>query len=243
MSRILVVEDEEHIAAGLAFNLRNAGYEVDVARDGEHALDAVSRRGYDLLLLDVMLPGGKDGFEVARSIRRSGDYTPIVMLTARDLREDRIAGLDAGADDYLVKPFDLDELLARVRGHLRRRAWTRTDPAAAGANGAHAGEPLAALEFGEGCRVDFKSFRARTVDGREVELSQKEAMIMRLFAEREGDVVTRATLLEEVWGEPRSLETRTMDNFILRLRRYFEPEPSNPRHILSVRGAGYRFVK
>jgi len=251
MSRILVVEDEEHIALGLSFNLRNAGYEADVVRSGDEALEAVKRRGYDLVLLDVMLPGGKDGFEVARTIRKTGDYTPIIMLTARDMREDRIAGIDAGADEYVSKPFDLDELLARVRGHLRRRAWMRAEPAGAGAGasphsagaGRAGGEPPALLEFGRGCKVDFRSFRGIGCDGAELELSQKEAMIMRLFAEREGEVVTRAMLLEQVWGEPRSLETRTMDNFILRLRKYFEPEPGNPRHILSVRGAGYRFVK
>ncbi len=237
MSRILIVEDETHIADGLAFNLQNAGYQVEVARDGAAALDAVERRPPDLVLLDVMLPGGLDGFGVSRAIRRAQKFMPIVMLTARDLRDDRIAGLDSGADDYLTKPFDLDELLARVRGHLRRRAWT-----ANGGGAAAAGAGGHVLEFGEGCRVDFQSFKARNCDGREIELSQKEAAIMRLFAERPGEVVTRATLLEQVWGEPKTLETRTMDNFILRLRKYFEREPSNPRHILSVRGAGYRFA-
>jgi DNA-binding response OmpR family regulator len=239
VSRILIVDDEAHIADGLAFNLRNAGYEVEVARTSAAALEALGRGArFDLVLLDVMLPGDRDGLEVARMIRRGQDFTPIIMLTAKDLRDDRIAGLDAGADDYITKPFDLDELLARVRGHLRRRAWMS---AAAGEPGGH--KPFENLEFGDGCKVDFQTYQARTVDGREVALSQKEAMIMRLFAEHEGQVVTRATLLEKVWGEPRTLETRTMDNFILRLRRYFEKEPGNPRHILSVRGAGYRFVR
>jgi len=239
VSRILLVEDEAHIAHGLAFNLRNAGYEVELARTGPEALALIRRRPFDLVLLDVMLPGDQDGFEVARAIRRARDFTPILMLTAKDLRDDRISGLDAGADDYVTKPFDLDELLARVRGHLRRLAWLR-GPAPGERVGAKASD---SLEFGEGCRVDFRTYRARTIDGREVELSQKEAMIMRLFAEREGEVVTRATLLEEVWDEPPTLETRTMDNFIMRLRRHFEREPGNPRHILSVRGAGYRFVR
>jgi DNA-binding response OmpR family regulator len=238
MSRILIVEDEAHIADGLAFNLQNNGYEVAIARSGLEALEAVRRASFDLVLLDVMMPGEKDGIEVAREIRRQRDYTPIIMLTARDLRDARIEGIDAGADDYVTKPFDLDELLARVRGHLRRRAWSRTPPPEAAAS-----PPETVLEFGDGCRVDFHSFRARTVDGRDVELSQKEAMIMRLLAEHEGEVVTRATLLERVWGEPGTLETRTTDNFIMRLRRYFEREPGNPRHILSVRGAGYRFVR
>jgi two-component system alkaline phosphatase synthesis response regulator PhoP len=241
MSRILVVEDEEHIASGLRFNLRNAGYEVVAVRTGEEAVAARSGEPFDLILLDVMLPGPLSGYDVARAFRRAEDYTPIIMLTARDLREDRVAGMDSGADDYVVKPFDLDELLARVRANLRRRSWTRSS--AANGHAPPAREPGQVFEFGQGCRVDFQSYRARTVDGREVELSQKELAIMKLFSERAGEVLTRAKLLEEVWGAPATLETRTMDNFMMRLRRYFEKDPAHPEHIVSVRGAGYRFVR
>lgn len=245
MSRILIVEDERHLAEGLEFNFHNAGYEVRLARTAGEALAALERERFDLVILDRMLPGSQDGLEVARAVRKAKNYTPIIVLTALALREDRIAGLEAGADDYVTKPFDLDELLARVRGLLRRQAWSRGGaPAAAPGPSAADGRPprREPLEFG-GCRIDFQTLKARTVDGREVELSPKEAAIMRLFADREGEVITRATLLEEVWGEPGTLETRTTDNFILRLRRYFEPEPSAPRYILSVRGAGYRFTR
>ena len=231
-ARVLVVEDEAHLAEGLAFNLENAGYETRVARSAPEALDLVARERWDLVILDRML-GAADGVDVARAVRRAKNYTPIIMLTALHAASDRIDGLNAGADDYVTKPFDLDELLARVRGVLRRAAWTRTETPAA--------RP-ATLEFGP-CRIDFRTLRARTVDGRDVELSPREAAIMRLFAEREGEVVTRRTLLEEVWGEPGTLETRTTDNFIMKLRKYFEPEPGAPRYILSVRGAGYRFTR
>jgi DNA-binding response OmpR family regulator len=236
VSRVLVVEDEAHLAEGLVFNLENAGYEVRLARSLPDAIEAFERESFDLVVLDRMLPGG-DGLDVARAVRRAKNYTPILVLTARNQPEDRVAGLDAGADDYVTKPFELDELLARVRGMLRRQAWTR-------AGRSHNGEAkrLATLEFG-GSRIDFGTLKAHTFAGEEVELSPKEAAIMRLFAEREGEVVTRKLLLEEVWGETAAVETRTTDNFILRLRKYFEPEPSAPRYILSVRGAGYRFVR
>jgi DNA-binding response OmpR family regulator len=245
VSRVLLVEDEEHLALGLRFNLENAGYEVALARTGRDALREVAAGGVDLVILDIMLPGEVDGWDVAREIRRGGIYVPILMLTARDTMEDRVRGLDAGADDYLTKPFDLDELLARVRGHLRRQVWDRrrdTPPT---------GEPRAeppgeeggdVLVFG-GCRVDFRTWKAISHTGEEVALSGKEVAMMRLFAEEEGQVIPRGRFLEKVWGEPGTLETRTVDNFILRLRKLFEPDPKNPRHILSVRGAGYRFVR
>lgn len=236
MSRILLVEDEDHLAEGLAYNLRNAGYDVDVAGTGEDALARLERGGsgrpgYDLLLLDVMLPG-LDGLEVAERLRKAGQILPIVMISARDRTADAIAGLDAGADDYITKPFDLDEVYARVRGALRRQVWGRTFPRSSQPSG---------MDFGQ-WRIDFQSFLATAPDGREVALSPKEAGILKLFAARPGEVISRETFLEEVWELPGSLETRTVDNFIRKLRQSLEENPSKPRHITSVRGAGYRFV-
>ncbi|MHC4932904.1 MAG: response regulator transcription factor [Planctomycetota bacterium] len=230
MSRILLVDDEEHLAEGMAFNLRNWGYDVDIAVTGEEALEAVAQSEYDLLLLDVMLPG-IDGLEVARRLREGGNTKPILMLTARNRSGDAIAGLDAGADDYICKPFDLDEVLARIRGALRREVWGR---AARGAL------EVEALQYGL-WRVDFQSYRAVHADGREFELTAKELAILRLFAARPGEVISRETFLEEVWGLPGSIETRTVDNFMRKLRLALEASPSKPEHILSVRGAGYRF--
>jgi DNA-binding response OmpR family regulator len=240
VSRVLLVEDEEHLALGLRYNLENAGYEVRLARSADDARAEIERGQFDLVILDVMLGHGDSGYAIARAIRRAGNYVPIIMLTARETREDRIEGIDAGADDYVTKPFDLEELLARVRGLLRRQAWTRRE--AGGAPAVEAGPREDVLAFGR-CRVDFQTFRARTHDGKDVELSSREAQVMRYFAEHEGEVVTRAAFLEKVWGEPGTLETRTVDNFILRLRKYFEANPKRPRHIQSVRGVGYRFVR
>ncbi len=231
MSRILLVEDEDHLAQGLAYNLRNAGYDVEIAGTGEAALEMVERRGFDLLLLDVMLPG-IDGLEVAAQLRKAGHIEPIVMLSAKDRTDDSVAGLDAGADDYITKPFDLDEVLARVRGALRRQVWGRTLAAPQGAK---------SFELGR-WQIDTQSFTATDPDGAEVELSPKELGILRLFAERPGEVISRETFLEEVWGMPGSLQTRTVDNFIRRLRQALEEHPSKPRYITSIRGAGYRFV-
>jgi two-component system, OmpR family, alkaline phosphatase synthesis response regulator PhoP len=231
MSRILLVEDEEHLAQGLAYNLRNAGYDVEIAGSGEDALEKVERQGFDLILLDVMLPG-ISGIEVARGLRKAEHIQPIVMLSAKDRTADAIAGLDAGADDYITKPFDLDEVLARVRGALRRQVWGRAFP------NNHAPE---SLEFGR-WRIDFQSFLATGPEGQELKLSPKELGILRLFAARPGEVISRETFLEEVWGMPGSLETRTVDNFIRKLRQALEEHPSRPRHITSIRGAGYRFV-
>jgi two-component system alkaline phosphatase synthesis response regulator PhoP len=243
--RVLVVEDEDHLAVGLRFNLENAGYEVSLARSADEALAAIAAGPVDLVVLDVGLAGGSDGYAVAQAVRRAGNFVPIIMLTARDLVEDRVRGIDAGADDYVTKPFDLDELLARVRGLLRRQVWARRGGAAAEgtAPGAAAGaEADGVLRFGP-CSVDFATYRAITHDGREVQLSPREAQVMRFFAEHEGEVVTRAMFLEKVWGDPATLETRTIDNFILRLRKLFEKRPRHPVHILSVRGVGYRFVR
>ncbi|MEM1180216.1 MAG: response regulator transcription factor [Acidobacteriota bacterium] len=235
MSRILLVEDEEHLAEGLAFNLRNAAYDVDVVGDGESALEAVQRNAYDLLLLDVMLPG-ITGLEVCQQLRKRGNMEPILIVSARDRVADAVTGMDSGADDYITKPFDLDMLLAKIRGMLRRQVWGRAE-----AGGERRTSRSEAMSFGD-WTVDFQAFTARHPDGREVELSPKELGMLRLFASRPGEVISRETFLEEVWEMPGSLETRTVDNFIRKLRQALEDRPSNPRHILSIRGAGYRFV-
>lgn len=245
MSVVLLVEDEEHLALGMRYNLENAGYEVRLARSGEAALAEIKRAPVDLVVLDVVLPGRLSGHDVARAIRHEGNIVPILMVSAREQVEERIRGLDAGADDYLPKPFELDELLARARGLLRRQVWHRRRSSAEGSEEEPPAPPGEAgtLEFGKGCRVDFRTCRAIDHQGREVQLTWKEAMTMRLLAEHEGEVIPRARFLEEVWGEPGTLETRTIDNFILRLRKHFERDPRRPQHILSVRGMGYRFVR
>ena len=245
MSHILLVEDEEHLAQGLAFNLRNAGYDVDVVESGEDCLAALDESSFDLILLDVMLPG-MSGLDVCKAVRRERRLEPIIMVSAKDRVEDAIAGIDAGADDYVTKPFDLDMLLAKVRGSLRRQVWGRTYGNGNGNGGAEEnGRAPQTFDFGW-WRVDFSTFRAERTDderkGEQVELSAKEVGILKLFSERPGEVVSRDTFLEEVWNLPASLETRTVDNFIHKLRQTLEDDPSKPRHIVSVRGAGYRYV-
>jgi len=231
VSRILLVEDEEHLAEGLAFNLRNNGYDVEVAATGEQALEATESASYDLILLDVMLPG-VDGFEVARTLRKRGNTRPILMITARVRSDDAIDGLDAGADDYITKPFDLDELLARIRGSLRRQVWDRA---------VSRREEPESMQYGK-WSIDFQSYLASDAEGIQLQLTATELAMLKLFAARPGEVISRETFLEQVWGLPGSLETRTVDNFIRKLRHALEENPSQPRHILSVRGAGYRYV-
>lgn len=229
--RVLVVEDEGHLAAGLKLNLDLEGYAVDVARSGREAgqrlagLDA-----YDAIVLDVMLPD-LDGFDLCRRIRDAGNFVPVIMLTARATPEDRVAGLEAGADDYLVKPFALDELLARVRSLLRRRAWERGDSRGRAGN---------VLVFGR-ARVDFDTHEV-LVDGAPAKLTQLEIDLLRYLAANADRVVSRDELLAKVWKLQNYSNSRTVDNFIARLRRRFEPAPQAPVHFLSVRGAGYRFV-
>ncbi len=231
MSRVLLVEDDDHLAEGLAYNLRNTGYEVETAASGEAALQATERRAFDLMLLDVMLPG-IDGLEVVRRLRKAGNRKPVLMITARNRADDAIAGLDAGADDYITKPFDLDEVLARIRGALRREVWARSDPE---------GDEPATLAYGP-WTVDFAAFLATAEDGRQQPLTATEAAMLRLFARRPGEVISRETFLREVWGRTGEIETRTVDNFVRKLRRALEPDPARPRHIVSVRAAGYKFV-
>lgn len=236
-ARVLVVEDDEAIATGLAFNLERKGYEVAVATDGIEGLERAMAAPFDLVILDVRLPG-IDGFQVCQRLRAAGNFTPILMLTARGQPDDVIFGLKMGADDYVIKPFDLAELLARVEGLLRRQEWARQ-----GGNGNGGAAPAG----GEGRKVfgdfwiDFDRFEAKTLEG-QVQLSQKEISVMRVFLARPNQVVTRRELLAEVWHLPHHPNERVVDNVIVALRQHFEMDSSKPRHIRSVRGVGYRFV-
>jgi DNA-binding response OmpR family regulator len=230
--RLLVIEDEEHLAAGLKLNLELEGYEVDVATTareaGEHLLRADA---YDAIVLDVMLPD-VNGFELCQKLRKAGNFTPVIMLTARSAAEDRVHGLEAGADDYLVKPFELDELLARVRSLLRRRQWERAEEVSTTRGGR--------VSFGQAV-IDFDSHDVR-VAGDSLKLTRLELDLVRYFVENAGRVIGRDELLEQVWKLRNYSTARTVDNFISRLRRHFEADPARPRHFLSVRGAGYKFV-
>jgi DNA-binding response OmpR family regulator len=233
MPRILVVEDEAHIAEGLAFNLEAEGYAVEVEGDGRAAAERVQAPpSLDLVILDLMLPG-LTGFEVARRTRASGNYVPILMLTAKDHPADMVRGIEEGADDYLTKPFKLDELLVRVRALLRRRRWDR----AAG------GEDESPREerFGR-VVVHFDRLELETPSG-VVSLTPREAGLLRALIDREGEAVGRGELLETVWGLRPDTKTRVVDSFVVRLRRYVEEDPASPKHIVSVRGHGYRFLR
>jgi DNA-binding response OmpR family regulator len=234
MSRILVVEDEGHIAQGLRFNLEAEGHSVQIAEDGESALDRmlVKSEPFDLVLLDVMLPG-KDGFTVARELRQQQNFAPILMLTARGRPEDVLKGFESGADDYLPKPFNLDILVARVGGLLRRKNWLQT---------ANEAVPSQADEFSfAGKTVDFQKLQLR--NGRQVfQLTLMETELLRYLIRNSGRPVSRKEILEQVWGLKEDTDTRAIDNFIVRLRRYIEGDPTKPRHLLTVRGLGYQFV-
>ncbi len=225
---ILLVEDEPHLARGIAFNLESEGYRVVPAGSGEEALERFGEAAFDLVVLDLMLPG-MDGLEVCRRLRAAAPRLPILMLTARAAERDRVKGLASGADDYLTKPFSLEEFLLRVRGMLRRSGWYRP-----GGRGR-------VVRLGPS-EVDLDAQVARTPGG-EVPLTELEVKMLRAFLEREGQVVTRGELLSTVWGMAPDAETRTLDNFVVRLRRYFEPDPARPVHFLTVRGRGYRFVR
>jgi DNA-binding response OmpR family regulator len=239
MSRILVVEDEQHLADGLQFNLAAEGHEVDVVGDGTVALARLrdQRDTYDAVVLDVMLPG-KNGFEVARTLRAESDYVPILMLTARSRPEDVLAGFESGADDYLPKPFELAILMARVRGLLRRRQWLRgpiqTSPAAAVPPAA----PADVLDFA-GHRLDLRALELHAND-RAYRLTVMEADLLAYLVRHANVVVSRKTLLDDVWGLHEDTDTRAIDNFIVRLRRYLEKDPARPSLILTVRGVGYK---
>ena len=249
MSRVLIVEDEAHIAHGIRFNLQAEGHKAEIAMDGETALDLLLKRGqaFDAVVLDVMLPG-KDGFTIAARLRQAKNYVPILMLTARGRPEDVLQGFASGADDYLPKPFELPILLARVQGLLRRREWMR-EPAAAAPSGVSIKEDAetrdpSAEEFGvfsfAGRTIDFGNLELRD-GGTTTHLTVMEAELLRHLVRHRGQVVSRKSILEEVWGLREDTDTRAIDNFIVRLRRYLEDDPSRPKHLLTVRGVGYRF--
>ena len=233
MSRILIVEDEPHIADGLRYNLDAEGHEASVANDGERALDIIlrDRKPFDVMVLDVMLPG-KDGFAVATELRAAGEFIPILMLTARGRPEDVLRGFEAGVDDYLPKPFELPILIARINGLLRRRRWNEQEPAPA---------PAADVYAFEGRTLDFSAMEVRTGD-KSYRLTQMECELLRYFVKKAGQPVSRREILEEVWGLHEETDTRAIDNFIVRLRRYLEDRPAAPKYLQTVRGVGYRFV-
>ena len=227
VSRVLLVEDDPHLAKGLLFNLEREGYEVFLVDNGLSALDQLREKDFDLIILDLMLPK-MGGLEVARTIRETNTRFPILMLTAKSSRKDREIGLEAGADDYLTKPFHLPELLLRVKGILRRSEWYK--------------EPVHDQEIFrfEKMWINFGTGKANGIDG-EFYLTTKEALVMKLLVEKKGNVVHREELLEKVWGYDPKTETRTVDNFISRLRKYFEKTPQEPVYIITVREKGYQF--
>jgi two-component system, OmpR family, alkaline phosphatase synthesis response regulator PhoP len=264
MSAVLIVEDEKHLADGLRYNLEAEGHTAEWVADGEAALSLLleRRRRFDAVVLDVMLPG-KDGFAVAAELRRAGHFVPVLMLTARGRPEDVLRGFESGADDYLPKPFELSVLLARINGLIRRRAWFQLDqgdaepavrrgpdePADAPEQprpsnsqaSSGAGREAERFVFG-GKTIDFGALELHDGGGEIVRLTLMEAEVLRYLVRHEGRVVSRKSLLEDVWDLREDTDTRAIDNFVVRLRKYIEAEPSRPRHLLTVRGVGYRFV-
>jgi DNA-binding response OmpR family regulator len=260
MSAVLVVEDEQHLADGLRYNLEAEGYTVKTVADGESALALLleQREQYDAVVLDVMLPG-KDGFAVAAELRQAGHFVPVLMLTARARPDDVLRGFESGADDYLAKPFELAILIARINGLLRRRDWFHLDRNAAASlqnggvdqpdatsttkskEGTRTSEHESELFVFAGKKIDFDALELRTGD-ETMRLTLMEAKLLRHLIKHEGRVVSRKSLLEDVWELQEDTDTRAIDNFIVRLRKYIEDEPSNPKHLLTVRGVGYRFV-
>ena len=222
--RILIVEDEPDLLRGLELNIKAEGYAVLTASSGDAGLSTAVAERPDLILLDIMLPG-TSGLDVCRELRRRQFDAPVIMLTARADEVDRVVGLEIGADDYITKPFGIRELLARIRVQLRRRSPARSDEV---------------LRFAE-VEVDFDKQEATRL-GERVALTGKEFEVLRLLSKHRGAIVTRERLLDEVWGYEHYPTTRTVDNHIMRLRQKLEPEPANPRHILSVYGEGYKFV-
>jgi two-component system alkaline phosphatase synthesis response regulator PhoP len=258
MSAVLVVEDEQHLADGLRYNLEAEGYTVKTVADGESALALllVQREQYDAVVLDVMLPG-KNGFAVAAELRQAGHFVPVLMLTARARPDDVLRGFESGADDYLAKPFELAILIARINGLLRRRDWFHLDRNAAASlpnGGVDQPDAPSSTEAKDGTRtneselfvfagkkIDFDALELRTGD-ETMRLTLMEAKLLRHLIKHEGRIVSRKSLLEDVWELQEDTDTRAIDNFIVRLRKYIEDEPSNPKHLLTVRGVGYRFV-
>ena len=242
MSAVLVVEDEQHLADGLRFNLEAEGYTVNTVGDGEAALSLLvdQNRRYDALVLDVMLPG-KSGFAVASELRAADQFIPILMLTARGRPEDVLRGFEAGADDYLAKPFDLSVLLARLKALLRRREWFHRDQT----NEVEAQSPKPETQIDEysfeGRVIDFENLELRTTS-QTIRLTLMEMQLLRYLITHKGKVVSRKSILEDVWGLNEETDTRAIDNFIVRLRKYIENDPAKPQRLLTVRGVGYRFV-
>jgi DNA-binding response OmpR family regulator len=229
--KILIVEDEQHIADGLKFNLEAEGYAVKVAGDGKSGVSLAEAEDFDAVILDVMLPG-IDGFEVARQIRAKEDFTPILMLTARSRPEDVLTGFEAGADDYLPKPFDLKIFLARVGGLLRRNEWSRRTSSA---------DRIGAKIEVNGKTIDFANLELLSPEG-VVHLTLMEIKLLRYLIEHAGEAVSRKTILEDVWGLQEDTDTRAIDNFIVRLRKYLEDDPANPTILKTIRGVGYKFI-
>jgi DNA-binding response OmpR family regulator len=246
MSRVLIVEDEVHLAKGLRFNLEAEGHSVEVAGDGERALELLlghdgKRENFDAVVLDIMLPG-KDGFAVASELRAAKNFVPVLMLTARGRPEDVLKGFASGADDYLPKPFELPILLARLQGLLRRREWMRESQASGSTSAAPSATSEAYDVFSfHGRTIDFGKLELR-VNGNTIHLTLMEAELLRHLIRNSDRIVSRKSILEEVWGLHEDTDTRAIDNFIVRLRRYIEDDPAKPRHLLTVRGVGYRFV-
>ncbi len=238
MSRILIVEDEAHIASGLQFNLEAEGHSAEIVADGESALDLLLKKkiDYDAIVLDVMLPG-KNGFDVATELRTAKNFVPVLMLTARGRPEDVLKGFASGADDYLPKPFELAILLARLQGLLRRREWARTPVSEPQAQTVNSDD---IFHFG-GKSVDFTRLELH-VNGNTIQLTLMESELLRYLIRNDGKPVSRKAILEQVWGLHEDTDTRAIDNFVVRLRRYIEEDPARPRHLLTIRSVGYRFV-
>src|SRR5215213_9027872 len=233
---VLIVEDEKHLAAGLRYNLNAEGFDVETVGTGEEALSLLNGDRFDVVVLDVMLPG-MDGFSLASRLRSQGQFIPILMLTARGQAQDVLRGFEAGADDYLPKPFELSVLLARINALLRRREWFHKDRSRISPNGSGASQ---VFDF-HGKTIDFEALELRS-GSQTVNLTLMEADLLRYLIKHEGRIVSRSAILEDVWGLREDTDTRAIDNFIVRLRRYIEDEPSQPRHLLTVRGVGYKFV-
>ncbi len=226
--QILLVEDEDNLATSLEFNLSHEGYDVSRAEDGKVALEFINNQSFDLIILDIMLPF-YDGFELAEIIREKSPQMPILMLTARTSPKDRVKGLEIGADDYMTKPFHLKELLLRVKGMLKRKEWYQ-----------NLSEMEPVYNFGDN-EINFETLLCKAGE-KEIRLTPHEAMFLKYMIHHQGKVVTRQELLEKVWNISSEVETRTVDNFIVRLRKYFEEEPNNPKYFKSIRGAGYQFL-
>ncbi|MFZ0732299.1 MAG: response regulator transcription factor [Candidatus Sulfotelmatobacter sp.] len=239
MTRVLVVEDEAHLAQGLRFNLEAEGYAAEVVGDGESATDRLleKKEKFDVVVLDIMLPG-KDGFSVVSELREARNYVPVLMLTARGRPEDVLRGFASGADDYLAKPFDLSILLARLQGLLRRSDWVHAGRSSGGNRNTL--DDFGRFSFA-GKTIDFGALELRT-GGNTIHLTLMESELLRHLVRNDGKIVSRKQILEEVWGLKEDTDTRAIDNFVVRLRRYIEDDPGHPQHLLTVRGVGYRFL-